>query len=214
MRMLLTAELRPSLCPAQVYLNLYLGDPNSTASGTVQMSTGSFSASYNEYLGNKGTGVFTQTGGTNNINSSNGQFYLGNNPGSSGVYNLSGAGVLSAVTECVGCGGAGTLNQSGGTNNLGNGNNKDFTSAPLMVPVASTTSAVREFSPHALNTWAGSLASLAPLINPAERIAFGAGKVCSTLATRVPVARITLAARECSPHPMSTWMELSNNRVD
>jgi autotransporter-associated beta strand protein len=95
---------------------LYLGDPNSTNSGTIQMSGGSLSVSSQERLGNTGAGTFTQSGGTNNI----GNFlYLGYNPGSSGTYNLGGSGVLSAWTEYVGCSGAGTFTQSGGTNNVG-----------------------------------------------------------------------------------------------
>ena len=47
-----------------------------------------------------------------------GGLYLGYNSGSSGSYNLSGSGVLSAANEYVGYSGTGTLTQSGGTNNV------------------------------------------------------------------------------------------------
>ncbi len=46
------------------------------------------------------------------------RLYLGNNWGSSGSYNLSGSGVLSAGYEHVGQSGMGTFNQSGGTNTV------------------------------------------------------------------------------------------------
>ena len=51
-----------------------------------------------------------------------GNLYLAYNPGSSGTYNLSGSGLLSANTELIGYSGPATFNQSGGTNSiLGNG---------------------------------------------------------------------------------------------
>ena len=43
-------------------------------------------------MGNSGTGTFTQSGGNNTV----APFYLGDNSGSSGTYNLSGSGQLSA----------------------------------------------------------------------------------------------------------------------
>lgn len=65
------------------------------------------------YVGYDGTGTFTQSGGTNNTS-----LYVGKDAGSSGVYNLSGSGLLLAgfYGETVGVFGSGTLNQSGGTN--------------------------------------------------------------------------------------------------
>ena len=56
---------------------------------TSQMSGGSLSG--NVYIGNSGTGTFTQTGGTNA-----GYVDLGCNSGDHGTYNLSGSGLLTA----------------------------------------------------------------------------------------------------------------------
>ena len=64
-----------------------------------------------EYIGGAGTGLFTQTGGTHNVNSS--PLYLGSASGGSGTYNLV-AGTLNA-TEYVGQSGTGLFNQTGGT---------------------------------------------------------------------------------------------------
>ena len=95
--------------------NLCLGDPNSTNSGTVQMSGGNLYATQNENLGIYGPGTFTQSGGMNQIV---GSFSLGGNAGSSGTYNLSGNGWLSTQSyEFVGVYGTGSFTQSGGTNN-------------------------------------------------------------------------------------------------
>jgi hypothetical protein len=66
-----------------------------------------------EYIGYSGIGTFKQTGGTNSIGS---YLYLGYNSGSSGTYNLSGTGKLSADSEYIGCGGTGTFTQTGGMN--------------------------------------------------------------------------------------------------
>ncbi len=97
--------------------SLYLGDPNSAKTGAIQMSGGALTPGNNEYVGNYGAGTFNQSGGTNNITNAvfSGSLYLGCNSGGSGVYNLSGSGVLSTVNEYVGYSGGGTLNQSGGT---------------------------------------------------------------------------------------------------
>jgi hypothetical protein len=82
---------------------LYLGDPNSTNAGTIQMSGGSLSVLSYEYLGNNGTGTFTQSGGTNSFGVSYlGGLYLGCIAGSTGAYNLGGSGVLSGYSESVG----------------------------------------------------------------------------------------------------------------
>jgi len=75
-------------------------------------------------VGNSGAGVFTQSGGVNtiiyNLYPDDG-LEIGSNPGSSGTYNLSGNGRLSALnSEFVGYSGTGTFTQSGGTNNVGN----------------------------------------------------------------------------------------------
>jgi hypothetical protein len=91
----------------------YLTLGTSTGNGTYNLSgTGQLSA-YKEYIGNSGTGTFTQTGGTNSISSS---LDLGCYSGSSGTYNLSDTGQLSASGEHIGYSGTGTFTQTGGTN--------------------------------------------------------------------------------------------------
>ncbi len=103
--------------PGAACNTLYLGDPNSTNSGTIQMSGGSLSVSWDEFLGNKGLGTLFQSGGTNNLSGGvNTGLYLGYDTSSSGSYNISGSGVLSASNEYVGSSGTGTFSQSGGTN--------------------------------------------------------------------------------------------------
>ena len=94
---------------------------NAGSSGSYNLSGSGLLSTANEYLGNSGTGTFTQSGGTNTV-AANGYpgFCLGCGPGSSGVYNLTGSGLLSTYIEYVGYSGIGTLNQSGGTNNLTN----------------------------------------------------------------------------------------------
>ena len=70
-------------------------------------------------MGYSGTGSFTQSGGANNVNGGFNYLSLGlgYNAGSSGTYNLSGGGLLSAAqNEYVGYSGTGTFTQSGGTN--------------------------------------------------------------------------------------------------
>ena len=64
---------------------LYLGY-NTGASGAYNLSGGQLSASY-QYIGNSGTGSFTQSGGTS---TTAGYLYLGNNTTGSGTYALSG----------------------------------------------------------------------------------------------------------------------------
>jgi hypothetical protein len=105
--------------PGAVCSELYLGDPNSANSGTIQMSGGGLSTSTNEYLGNNGTGTLIQSGGTNKIGE---YLYLGYNSGVIGSYTLSGNGYLSVSNtnnEYVGYSGTGTFTQNGGTNNCG-----------------------------------------------------------------------------------------------
>jgi hypothetical protein len=79
--------------------------------------TGALSVSGKEYVGNGGTGIFNQTGGTN----TNSDLYVGYPSGCNGTYTLSGNGSLLvggveavAGTECIGI-----FNQSGGTNTVG-----------------------------------------------------------------------------------------------
>ena len=82
---------------------VYLGY-NPGSSGTYNLNgTGSFLSDF-EYVGYSGTGTVTQSAGTSTI--SYGTYYgilaLGDNPGSSGTYNLNGTGQLSAQIEDVG----------------------------------------------------------------------------------------------------------------
>jgi autotransporter-associated beta strand protein len=100
---------------AAVCNTLWLGNPNSANSGTIQMNNGSLSSGTDQNVGNLGTGTFLQSGGTNNgANNLN----LGNNPGSLGIYSLSNSGMLNvANSENLGVSGTGTFTQLGGVNN-------------------------------------------------------------------------------------------------
>jgi autotransporter-associated beta strand protein len=94
---------------------IVLGSGNLTVNDTTSgMSGGSLSAN-SYYIGNGGTGLFSQSGGTNG-SSSNCVFYLGYNRGDSGAYSLSGPAQLSASSEYVGYSGTGNFTQSGGIN--------------------------------------------------------------------------------------------------
>jgi autotransporter-associated beta strand protein len=111
---------------------LYQGDLNlgrsASGIGTYNLSgNGLLSVSANEYVGNSGTGVFIQSGGTNVVGNS---LYVGcrgdyGNSGD-GVYSLSGIAQLSASNEYVGYLRSGTrpsgvFTQSGGTNTVSAG---------------------------------------------------------------------------------------------
>jgi autotransporter-associated beta strand protein len=93
---------------------LYLGY-NANSNGTYNLSDAGQLSTDRESIGHSGTGIFTQTGGTNTITSF---LYLGMNPGSSGTYNLNG-GTLIAKQISKGSGtasfnfGGGTLRASG-----------------------------------------------------------------------------------------------------
>ena len=65
------------------------------------------SAAY-QYIGNSGTGIFTQSGGTN---TTSGYLYLGNNTSGSGTYALSGTARLLTAQLLVGYNGAGLLHR-------------------------------------------------------------------------------------------------------
>jgi fibronectin-binding autotransporter adhesin len=102
-------------------LSLYVG-PSVGSTGTFNLSgTGSLSVSDAEYIGYDGTGTFIETNGTNTINGTGG-LVLGVDSGSTGTYTLSG-GLLSVSGnyEVVGNSGAGSFNQSGGTNTINGG---------------------------------------------------------------------------------------------
>ena len=68
--------------------SFYLGYA-SNAQGNYSMQGNSILSATNEYVGYNGNGTFTQSGGTNTVSN---YLYLGYNPGSTGVYNLSNEG--------------------------------------------------------------------------------------------------------------------------
>jgi hypothetical protein len=107
---------------------LYLAD-YSGSSGTYNLSGGILDVTNNgqsiesisEMIGWQGTAIFNQSGGTHIVLGLNvSGIALGYVAGSSGTYNLSGAGSLNASSgETVGWGGTGVFNQISGTNTLG-----------------------------------------------------------------------------------------------
>ena len=80
---------------------------------TSSISSGSLSAGY-QYVGKGGSGLFTQTGGTNALARN---LYLAYGPADSGSYVLGGSGRLLATYEYIGCSGTGVVTQTGGVNN-------------------------------------------------------------------------------------------------
>ena len=94
--------------PGQICGDLTLG--GSTGSGTIEMLNGDLSTT-TAFLGNSGTGVFSQSGGTNIT----GTLFVGPFPSTgNGSYTLSGSGLLSVESEWVGCYGTGSFTQTGG----------------------------------------------------------------------------------------------------
>ena len=87
-------------------------------SGSVLMTSGSFSSSASQYVGDSGEGNFIQSGGTNSIATIY-ALYVGNASGSNGTYRLSGSSYLSTSGLILGNSGAGQFSQTGGTNNAG-----------------------------------------------------------------------------------------------
>jgi autotransporter-associated beta strand protein len=79
------------------------------SSGTVNMTGGSLHSA-GESIGDQGTGVFTQSGGTNATPG----LFLGYHPGGNGTYGLSN-GSLTATSENIGYYGTGVFTQTGGT---------------------------------------------------------------------------------------------------
>ena len=92
---------------------LYLGY-NPGGFGTYALSGGTLSTA-DEFVGNAGSGIFTQSGGTNSAS----YLYVATNAGAMGTYTLSGSGYLAASNIYVGSfGGTGSFTQSGGTNSV------------------------------------------------------------------------------------------------
>ena len=77
---------------------LYLGY-SAGQTGAVDILSGNFTASVNEYVGYNGTGSVLQTGGTNYFGN---VLSIGNRSGSTGTYSLSGEGVLTGGSVYVG----------------------------------------------------------------------------------------------------------------
>src|SRR5262249_26362766 len=90
------------------------------SNGTYTLSGGSFMAHQSEFIGSSGTGVFTQSGGTNSLLPPGevGYLNLGANVGGSGTYNLSGGTLTSARSEIIGDAGTGVFSQTGGSNTI------------------------------------------------------------------------------------------------
>jgi len=90
--------------------------------GTYVLSgAGAFVAPQSEFIGFNGGGTFTQSGGTNTVQSGNiGFFDVGFQAGSNGAYNLSGGQLSVSKSEIIGDSGTGVFTQTGGTNTLNN----------------------------------------------------------------------------------------------
>ena len=69
------------------------------------------------YVGDTAAGTLTQSGGANAVSDT---LSVGNGPGSSGGYGLSGSGKLSSTSQYVGYSGTGNFAQTGGTNTVSN----------------------------------------------------------------------------------------------
>jgi hypothetical protein len=90
---------------------LYLGMA-ATATGSYSM-TGTPLVANDESIGQGGAGIFNQSAGTNTVS---GTLGLGISAGSSGTYNLSASGTLSAIGEYIAPLGSASFVQSGGLN--------------------------------------------------------------------------------------------------
>jgi Dockerin type I domain len=92
--------------------NLYVGNSGGSVGAYSLSGTASLNCFGAEFIGSNGTGMFTQSGGTNTDDQ---VLSLGGTVNSSGTYNLSG-GTLSCDGEFLGEAGAASFNQSGGSN--------------------------------------------------------------------------------------------------
>jgi hypothetical protein len=109
--------------PVSIYsitVDLTGGAPS--AATTFAMAANTLTVSGYENVGNRGAGVFNQSGGSNTINGDNG-LSLGVLAGATGTYNLSGAATLTVAggNEYIGASGTGTFNQTGGSNSVNEG---------------------------------------------------------------------------------------------
>ena len=96
-----------------------LGNGNLTTNDLLSGISGGSLYVASQYVGNGGSGTFTQSSGNSSIGGYNGGLFLGFNAGDSGTYILSGSGQLSTpYNEYVGLSGTGTFTQSGGNNSI------------------------------------------------------------------------------------------------
>ena len=107
---------RPTSPTSAIGGELVLGN-NSGDNGTYSLNGNGMLSSYYEYVGDAGTGSFTQSAGTNSVVQPNwpSTLYLGNLTSGSGTYSLTGTGLVLTDYTIIGYSGAGTFNQSGGT---------------------------------------------------------------------------------------------------
>jgi autotransporter-associated beta strand protein len=106
-------------------MNLFVGGNGSGGQGVLNFSNGLVTATGTFHIGEVGSGTVSQSGGTIDDASGGGEFWVGNNGGGNGIYNLSGSGVLNVSNWlAVGRNGAtGVVTMSGGTiNKTGGGN--------------------------------------------------------------------------------------------
>jgi hypothetical protein len=97
--------------------DLTIGNGAGAMGAYILSGSGSLSAP-NEFVGDVGVGIVDQSGGANSITpSGGGVLSIGVNAGSTGTYTLS-SGSVSTEYEQVGEAGAGTMNQSGGSNTI------------------------------------------------------------------------------------------------
>jgi hypothetical protein len=93
-------------------------NPGST--GQYELNGGSLlvgGGSGREVIGVSGVGTFIQTDGTHAVTN---ELTVGGGPDGTGLYELSGTGILSANDETIGWQGSGTFTQTGGTNTIAN----------------------------------------------------------------------------------------------
>jgi autotransporter-associated beta strand protein/T5SS/PEP-CTERM-associated repeat protein len=107
-------------------MNLFVGGNGSGGQGVFNLSNGLVTSTGNFHIGeSNGSGTLSQTGGTIDDSAGGGEFWVGNNGGGNGIYNLSGSGVLNVSNWlAVGRNGAtGVVTMNGGTiNKTGGGN--------------------------------------------------------------------------------------------
>jgi hypothetical protein len=102
---------------APVQLNELRIDATGSGNMTLRQDSSSSLAADNEYVGYQGRGIFLQSSGRDIATYG---LYLGENPGSSGNYELRGNGQVEAENLYVGHSGSGTFTQSGGVNTVTN----------------------------------------------------------------------------------------------